>query len=105
MQIASTERFDLALLDIGLPVMDGYELASRLRSLGNFARVSLVAVTGYGQESDRNRALAAGFHHHLVKPVDLSALDDIVAGTTPAAPSPDARLPSLGAKTPEPSTA
>jgi CheY-like chemotaxis protein/two-component sensor histidine kinase len=79
LQLASAQHFELALLDIGLPVMDGYELAGRLRELVHLAGVSLVAVTGYGQESDRHRALAAGFHHHLVKPVDLSALDHIVA--------------------------
>ena len=69
----------VAFLDIGLPVMDGYELASRLRQLPGMARVLLVAVTGYGQESDRRRTAEAGFHHHLVKPVDLLAIDAVVA--------------------------
>jgi PAS domain S-box-containing protein len=79
LQLASLQPFDFALLDIGLPVMDGYELASRLRQLAHLADAALIAVTGYGQDSDRRRAQAAGFHHHLVKPVDLRALDQIVA--------------------------
>jgi CheY-like chemotaxis protein len=75
----------VALLDIGLPVIDGYELAARLRvQIPN--QLKLVAVTGYGQEADRDRAMAAGFHAHLVKPVDLDALADLLVelAATPA---------------------
>ena len=79
LRLATSQAFDLALLDIGLPVMDGYELAGRLRGLGHLTDAWLIAISGYGQESDRHRALAAGFHHHFVKPVDLSALDQLVA--------------------------
>jgi PAS domain S-box-containing protein len=79
MRVSRDRTFDAALLDIGLPVMDGYELAARLRELPNFATARLIAVTGYGQQSDRRRALDAGFHHHLVKPVDLGALMAIIA--------------------------
>jgi CheY-like chemotaxis protein len=61
-----------AVLDIGLPLLDGYELARRLR--GNLPGIRLVAVTGYGQERDRSHSRAAGFHAHLVKPVDINAL-------------------------------
>ncbi|BCS34749.1 hypothetical protein TBR22_A39750 [Luteitalea sp. TBR-22] len=68
-----------AFLDLGLPVMDGYELASRLRELPGLADIRLIAVTGYGQESDRRRSRAAGFHHHLVKPVDISVLEALLA--------------------------
>jgi CheY-like chemotaxis protein/anti-sigma regulatory factor (Ser/Thr protein kinase) len=64
---------DVALLDIGLPEMDGYELAGRLRAKGRKVPL-LVAITGYGQADDRLRAQAAGFDHHFVKPVDISAL-------------------------------
>jgi PAS domain S-box-containing protein len=64
--------FDVALLDLGLPVMDGIELGERLRALGHRGR--LVAVTGYGQEADRQRSRAAGFAAHLVKPVDLEQI-------------------------------
>jgi PAS domain S-box-containing protein len=73
---AADARPAAAFLDIGLPVMDGYELASRLRETPGLEGIRLIAVTGYGQESDRRRSAAAGFHHHLVKPVNL---DDIHA--------------------------
>lgn len=66
----------MALLDIGLPVMDGYELARRLAAHPQLTGVRLVAVTGYGQPEDRERTRAAGFHAHLVKPVDLGDLRD-----------------------------
>lgn len=85
LRLAANLEFDAALLDIGLPVMDGYELAGRLRALPNLQHTRLIAVTGYGQESDRRRAIAAGFHHHLVKPVDLDALDALVANLPPRA--------------------
>jgi len=65
---------DVALLDIGLPDMDGNELARRLRADVRTAATVLVAVTGYGQEQDRRAAFEAGFDHHLVKPVDMEAL-------------------------------
>jgi CheY-like chemotaxis protein len=71
---------EVALLDIGLPVMDGYELASRLRTLPGGGDIRLVAVTGYGQKKDRTASKAAGFSEHLVKPVDVRRLRDIVAG-------------------------
>jgi CheY-like chemotaxis protein len=67
------------LLDIGLPVMDGYELAGRLKRQPNLEHARLIAVTGYGQDSDRRRALAAGFEEHLVKPVDMGKLQKIVS--------------------------
>ncbi len=69
---------DIAFLDIGLPVMDGYELAGRLMAVPHLRGIRLVAVTGYGQESDRRKSKAAGFHHHLVKPVDLDAVNAVV---------------------------
>jgi len=69
----------IALLDIGLPSMDGYELAHRLRELRGLRRICLIAVTGYGQESDRERTLAAGFDAHLVKPVDLELIEKTIA--------------------------
>jgi PAS domain S-box-containing protein len=66
---------DVAVVDIGLPVMDGYELAAHLRQLPGLADLHLIALTGYSQESDRRRSQAAGFHHHLVKPVGVDALE------------------------------
>jgi DNA-binding response OmpR family regulator len=62
------------LLDIGLPRMNGYEVARWLRRRPDLDGVQLIAVTGYGQESDRARGREAGFDHHLVKPVDLEVL-------------------------------
>ncbi|HVJ26731.1 MAG TPA: ATP-binding protein [Vicinamibacterales bacterium] len=73
-------RPSVAFLDIGLPVMDGYELAARLRETPGLEGIRLVAVTGYGQESDRQRSAAAGFHHHLVKPVDLDEVQGVLEG-------------------------
>ena len=61
--------------------MDGYELAARLREVPDLRGTKLIAVTGYGQESDRRKTQAAGFHHHLVKPVDLRAVDDVLMGS------------------------
>jgi CheY-like chemotaxis protein len=68
----------IALLDIGLPGMDGYELAANLRQQARLAGLRLVAVTGYGQSSDRKRATQAGFDAHLVKPVHVDALDRLI---------------------------
>jgi DNA-binding response OmpR family regulator len=64
----------LAVLDIGLPVMDGYELARRLRRIDGLENIRLIAVSGYGQHSDHRRSREAGFDHHLVKPVDMVRL-------------------------------
>lgn len=66
---------NIAVVDIGLPVMDGYELASHLLDIPGLGGLRLLALTGYGQESDRQRSRAAGFHDHLVKPVDIDALE------------------------------
>jgi two-component system, sensor histidine kinase len=74
-------RPDVVLLDIGLPGIDGYEVARRLRSERGLASVLLVAMTGYGQESDRQLSSAAGFDRHLVKPVDLKSLQALLAGS------------------------
>jgi signal transduction histidine kinase/CheY-like chemotaxis protein len=82
----------VALLDLGLPVMDGYELARRLRALPAGPAMGLVAVTGYGQEPDRRASAQAGFDHHLVKPVDLDAVCDVV-DTLVARPQPRAVPP------------
>jgi len=75
LRIAAEFTPDVAFLDLGLPIMDGYELAAHLRGVEGLGAVRLVAVTGYGQESDRQRTREAGFHDHLVKPVDLQAID------------------------------
>jgi signal transduction histidine kinase len=71
---------DVILLDIGLPEMDGYEVARRLRALGRAEGVKLIALTGYGQVEDLRRAHEAGFDNHLVKPVDFESLTRCLAG-------------------------
>jgi CheY-like chemotaxis protein len=71
---------DVALLDIGLPEINGYELAQRLRVLPQLEGLRLVALTGYGQPEDHERTRAAGFDDHLVKPVDTSTLERTLAG-------------------------
>lgn len=75
-------RPQMVLLDIGLPGMQGYEVAQRLREYPQLDGVVLVAVTGWGQEEDRRRAREAGFDHHLPKPVDLDALSALLAALT-----------------------
>ena len=72
-------RPDLALMDIGLPGFDGYEVAQRMRQQSLLEHALLVAMTGYGQEKDRVRSLAAGFDHHLVKPVNFDRVQEILA--------------------------
>lgn len=74
-------RPDVILLDIGLPEIDGYEVARRLRATPGLERLRLVALTGYGQPEDRARTHAAGFDDHLVKPVELPALERAIAGS------------------------
>ena len=79
LETAETFRPEVVLLDIGLPRMDGYEVARRLREQVGLQKTLLVAVTGYGQEEDRRRAEAAGFDAHLVKPADLAVLQRLLA--------------------------
>ncbi|CAN5710806.1 hypothetical protein BH11MYX2_BH11MYX2_00380 [soil metagenome] len=74
LEIASEFKPEIAVLDIGLPKIDGYELARRLRQLPGCADIKLIALTGYGQLDDRERSKAAGFAHHLVKPVEIARL-------------------------------
>jgi PAS domain S-box-containing protein len=72
-------RPNVILLDIGLPGLDGFEVAKRVRQQPVISSVVLVAMTGYGQESDRQRSLDAGFNHHLVKPADFGKVQQILA--------------------------
>jgi CheY-like chemotaxis protein len=81
---AALQAFDayrpaIVLLDIGMPGMDGYDVAREIRNRSNGTRVPLVALTGWGQEDDRRRAKAAGFDHHLVKPADIESLQALLA--------------------------
>jgi PAS domain S-box-containing protein len=79
LRIAADFRPDVALLDIGLPVMDGYELARHLRALPGLESLRLIAVSGYSQEADRAEAAAAGFELHLVKPIRLEQINAVLA--------------------------
>ena len=74
---------DVVLLDIGLPKVNGYDVARKIRQSDPQRRIVLVAVTGWGQDEDRRRSQHAGFDHHLVKPVDPASLDRIFALITP----------------------
>jgi signal transduction histidine kinase len=80
---AAAFRPEVAILDIGLPVMDGYELARRLREQPGLADLKLVAVTGYGQDTDRALSLEAGFAEHLVKPIDLEQVRALLRQLAP----------------------
>jgi CheY-like chemotaxis protein/anti-sigma regulatory factor (Ser/Thr protein kinase) len=73
-QLALSRRPDVAIIDIGLPGINGYEVARRLRALPMSGSIALIALTGYGQDEDRRRALQSGFDRHLVKPVDAERL-------------------------------
>jgi CheY-like chemotaxis protein len=73
------ESPDIFILDIGLPDMDGTELAQKLRELPHLEHTKMIALTGYGQASDKARSLAAGFDYHLVKPVDYDHLKALLA--------------------------
>ncbi len=85
-----TYRPSVMLLDIGLPEMDGYEVARRTRQQPEGGDVTLIALTGWGQEEDRRRSREAGIDHHLVKPVDLGVLEKLLA----ALPAKGERVPS-----------
>ncbi len=70
---------DLALLDIGLPGINGYDVARRIREQPELRRVVLVAQTGWGQEEDRRRSREAGFDYHIVKPLEIGVLKQLLA--------------------------
>jgi CheY-like chemotaxis protein/anti-sigma regulatory factor (Ser/Thr protein kinase) len=86
LELARDRRPDLVLLDIGLPGMDGYEVARRCRQDADLRRIMLVAMTGYGKEEDRRRSQEAGFNAHLVKPVNLEDLQVLLTQPDPMAP-------------------
>jgi CheY-like chemotaxis protein len=89
LDVAVAYRPDVVLLDIGLPGMDGYEVARRLKQQPGMESLCIAAVTGYGQPDDRRRAREAGFQHHFIKPVDLQMLQDVLAQTCRLASSPE----------------
>ncbi len=77
--LADTFHPDVVVLDLGMPGLDGFEVAKRLRKTSTGAGLLLIAATGWGHPEDRRRSLAAGFDHHLAKPVDLHQLAEIIA--------------------------
>jgi PAS domain S-box-containing protein len=83
LEAAQAQRPDLVFLDIGMPVMDGYEAARRLRQQFGPDQMKLVALTGWGQDEDRRRSQAAGFDRHLVKPVDPAVLYKVLDSLDP----------------------
>lgn len=86
MNIALDYLPDVVLLDIGLPVVDGLQVAKWIRQESTLAKVVLVALTGYGQDSDRQRSQEAGFDHHLVKPVEFAKIESILTATAANVP-------------------
>jgi CheY-like chemotaxis protein len=80
---ATADPPDVCLLDIGLPGIDGNELARSLRSMPGTARTTLIAVTGYGHEHDRETSIAPGFDYSFVKPTDPAKLADLLAEIQP----------------------
>jgi PAS domain S-box-containing protein len=84
LKVAARFRPDAILLDIGLPEIDGYEVAYRVRQQAALCDVVLIAMTGYGQEEDRQRSKAVGFDHHLVKPAEFAELQSILASVREA---------------------
>ena len=100
LEAAAAHRPDVIVLDIGLPGLDGFQVAERLRQDPAMKEVMLIAASGYGQEADRRRSWEAGFDHHLVKPVDPDEIQRLLveaaegrALTTPGPSSPDPSLP------------
>jgi len=89
---------DLVLLDIGMPGMDGYEVARRARLEPEAKGVTLIALTGWGQEEDRGRSKEAGIDFHLVKPVDPSALQELLTSLHPRQPSLSKPMPGKQGK-------
>jgi signal transduction histidine kinase/ActR/RegA family two-component response regulator len=81
LEIVKTFQPEAVLLDIGMPEMDGYEVARRIRATPGNGRIQLIALTGWGQEDDVRRSRAAGFDHHLVKPPDVDTLRDLLASS------------------------
>jgi two-component system CheB/CheR fusion protein len=90
LEMTEEYRPEVVLLDIGMPGMDGHEVARHLRGRPGWDGVRLVAVTGYGQEADRSRSRESGFDGHLVKPVEPELLQELLAQPAPGQPWPAA---------------
>jgi CheY-like chemotaxis protein len=93
LQVAETLRPDVMVVDLGMPRMDGFQLARRVRQQPWGNRTILIAVTGWGQAEDRRRARDAGFDHHLVKPVDPDAVIRLMEAWSTTSANLDASTP------------
>jgi two-component system CheB/CheR fusion protein len=80
LELLRAEHADVVVCDIGLPGMTGYEFAEHVRRDPQLRLLQMIALSGYGQPDDRRRSQAAGFDHHLVKPVDPTTLDAVIGG-------------------------
>lgn len=78
LQLARNEKFDMVISDIGMPQMNGYELAGELRAIPSYEQIPIIAVTGYSEYDDRGRAVRAGFSTHLTKPIDPTGLLNLI---------------------------
>jgi DNA-binding response OmpR family regulator len=83
LEVAALFQPEIVLLDLGLPGMDGFQLAREMRKLAATADALLIAITGYGQAADRLRSQEAGFDHHLVKPVAAEEIQRVIASRFP----------------------
>ena len=78
LEMARSEQFDVVVSDIGMPGMNGYELAEALRSIPDYRRVTMIAVTGFSDFDDRGRALQSGFNAHMTKPINPASLLELI---------------------------
>lgn len=78
LELAGQKTFDVVISDIGMPAMNGYQLAAALRQLPDYQDVPMIAVTGFSMYDDRERAMQSGFNAHLIKPIDPSTLLDLI---------------------------
>jgi CheY-like chemotaxis protein len=93
--VAATFRPDVMILDVGMPKLDGYQVARRVREEPWGRAVLLVAMTGWGRADDRRRAEESGFDRHFTKPADITELQQLLAGFAGARPGPSAGHPNL----------
>lgn len=94
--VAETFRPHVMILDVGMPKLDGYEAARRVREQSWGREVLLVAMTGWGREDDHRRSEESGFDRHFTKPADMSEIQQVLAAFEGAAPSPGPRSPGNG---------
>ena len=78
LEMARSEQFDVVVSDIGMPGMNGYELAEALRSIPDYSTVTMIAVTGFSDFDDRGRALRSGFNAHMTKPINPASLLELI---------------------------